>query len=89
MLTTTKLEAWCKAHPNLCKNTIISSEDIAFLMDQSKLLATLSAATNHNKILNKLKDDRSALSESNSASSISDHLNDNEDDYYVITDLEG
>lgn len=89
LLTTTKLEAWCKAHPKLCKNTNISSEDTALLMDRSKLLATLSDATSHNEFLNKLKDVISALLESDSVSSTSDHLNDNEDICYGITNLKG
>lgn len=71
------------------QNINISSEDIIFLMDQSKLLAILSAATSHNDFLNKLKDIMSSLSESDGVSSTSDHLNDNEDDCYGITYLEG
>lgn len=58
-------------------------------MDRSKLLVTLSAAISHNEYLNKLKDVISALSKSDSVSTISDHLDDNEDDCYGITNLEG
>lgn len=81
------MEAWCKAHPKLCKNINVSSEDIAFLIDRSKLLVTLWAATTHNKVLNKLKDVMCALLENDSLSNTSDYLNDNEDDCYDLTDL--
>lgn len=85
MLSPSRLDSWFKSHPGLCKEKAISLEDTSFLLDKSKLLASLSATSSHKEFLNRIKEVMTALSESDSASSTSE--NNNEDDCYGIIDL--
>ncbi|CAL5212309.1 unnamed protein product [Lathyrus oleraceus] len=85
LLSPSRLDSWFKSHPGLCKEKAISPEDTSFLLDKSKLLASLSATSSHKELLNRIKEAMTALSESDSASSTSE--NNNEDDCYGIIDL--
>ncbi|KAI5396493.1 hypothetical protein KIW84_062637 [Lathyrus oleraceus] len=85
LLSPSRLDSWFKSHPGLCKEKAISPEDTSFLLDKSKLLASLSATSSHKEFLNRIKEAMTALSESDSASSTSE--NNNEDDCYGIIDL--
>ncbi|KAI5400404.1 hypothetical protein KIW84_065336 [Lathyrus oleraceus] len=85
LLSPSRLDSWFKSHSGLCKEKAISPEDTSFLLDKSKLLASLSATSSHKEFLNRIKEAMTALSESDSASSTSE--NNNEDDCYGIIDL--
>jgi hypothetical protein len=85
LISSKRLADWCRQHPDLCKPSITAPADANFLSDRSRLLASLAATSNPQQFMNKLQEAMSTFSDSESITSTSDNIN--EDDCYGITDL--
>ncbi|PNX61949.1 hypothetical protein L195_g052719, partial [Trifolium pratense] len=85
LISSKRLAEWYKKHPDLCKTSITAPEDANFLSDRSRLLASLAAISNPQQFMSKLQEAVSAFSDTDSITSTSDNIN--EDDCYGINDL--
>ncbi|MCI37883.1 hypothetical protein A2U01_0059110, partial [Trifolium medium] len=84
LLSPARLEAWFKAHPNMCKVPVPVPND--FLVIRPKILDSLKDITDPQEFFDKMRETMTALSDQDivASTSANDADLDNEDDYYGI-----